>query len=123
MMQLHSTPSYRRRAYEFTRIQENDLAEGLLILDVVRGNRSLGTEYALQCDRGEDGTIRTVYLAKMHSEDGEVYGVEFAQDGRSRCSCMGYRRHGRCKHNDSIRELIQQGRFEETVNQTVCSIR
>jgi hypothetical protein len=94
---------------EFVAVPEHALAEGLLVIDVARGQKVLGTRYAVQCDRGEDEVLRVVYLAKMRSEDGEVYGVEFARDGRSRCTCLGYRRHGRCKHDDVVRELLRQG--------------
>ena len=112
MTHLQPSATYHHREYTYSLIGGNQLAEGVLVIHVLRGRKELGTRYALQCDRNEHDRLQTVYLAKMHSEDGDVYGVEFTADGRSRCSCPGYRRHGSCKHNDAVRDLLDEGMIE-----------
>ena len=104
---LPPTRTYHSRVYGYERVAGYDLADGSLTLHVQRGRKLLASTYALQCERSEAGFLHTVYLAKAFSEDGEVYAVEFAPDGRSKCSCIGFARHGGCKHNDAVRDLVR----------------
>jgi hypothetical protein len=110
---LCPTVSYSTREYAYERFSGNDLADGTLTLQVQRGRKVTASTYALQCERAESCLLTAVYLAKEGSEDGEVYGIEFATDGRSRCSCTGHARHGTCKHNDAIRDLLAKGQLDE----------
>ena len=110
---LAPTISYHTRDYAYERHSGHDLADGTLTLQVQRGRKTVSNTYALQCERAESGFLAVVYLAKAFSEDGEVYGVEMSLDGRSRCSCTGFARHGNCKHNDAIRDLIAKGQLDE----------
>jgi hypothetical protein len=116
MIALDPTISYKTREYDFARKGGNDLADGVLTLAVTRGNQTLGSSYALQCERNEEGRVHTVLLAKANSEDGEVYAVELNADSTDAiCGCQGFRRHKTCKHADAVLDLIERGQLEEYV--------
>jgi hypothetical protein len=45
---------------------------------------------------------------------GTVYDVFVSRNGQDdRCDCTGNLQHGRCKHVDSLRALIEAGRLED----------
>lgn len=41
----------------------------------------------------------------------EVYDVLLDDEGRDHCDCKGFLSHGKCKHRDSLRVLVQAGRL------------
>jgi hypothetical protein len=41
------------------------------------------------------------------------YGVFVARNGQDHtCTCRGFQAHGRCRHHDSIRELLEAGHID-----------
>jgi hypothetical protein len=44
--------------------------------------------------------------------DGTAYRVTLGSDGAAPgCDCQGHRRHGRCKHVDTLAEMVADGRL------------
>jgi hypothetical protein len=53
---------------------------------------------------------RAWQLEKFELDGGETYDVNI--DGeRSSCECLGFLKHGHCKHADALRVLIGKGKL------------
>jgi hypothetical protein len=59
---------------------------------------------AIACDYG-----RGFELEKF--EGGEVYHVHFDKGLGDSCTCLGFLRHGHCKHRDALAALQAAGRL------------
>src|SRR5262245_41180234 len=77
---------------------------------LIRKGRSEELYDVREFPTGWDG--RAFQLVK--DSDKSVYDVFVARNGQDdKCDCTGALQHGRCKHCDALRALIQAGRLED----------
>jgi hypothetical protein len=54
---------------------------------------------------------RAFRISKVSTDGVEAdYAVALERQGHS-CECLGFLRHGHCKHSDSIRKLLELGKI------------
>src|SRR5262245_38597387 len=86
-----------------------DWTHGLLTITETRGRKTTTTDYWIDRLPSDFGTAYR--LQKFFDQGGESYDVLL--DGRqSSCECLGFQRHGHCKHVEGLQALVAAGQLD-----------
>ncbi len=104
-----TTTKARVKAIRTYRVLERlDQPGKAALIDITVGK--LSTAYFVE--RLETGWGQGFKLTKAFdgspTSERQVYDVMLAEDG-SRCECLGFLKHGHCKHPDALRAAISDG--------------
>jgi hypothetical protein len=85
------------------------------VLSIGGGGLGLPVYYYVRpvpVDFGEAGFEVAKFVTQQRGDGDEVYQVLLDGLLKSSCTCMGFERHGHCKHLDSVRELYAAGKLK-----------
>ncbi|MFM7151467.1 MAG: SWIM zinc finger family protein [Gemmataceae bacterium] len=103
---MNASPPPQPESNRTVRLARDPTQDGIAVFVVTAGGKSVFyTAREILCEIGGRG------FSVHRMGIGSVYHVRIGDPVDSSCECLGYLRHGRCRHLLGLQALIQAGKL------------